>query len=229
MNRFIQILSEIEDKVFQCLKTNTHAVFPILWPVVQQILIDTDKNRDLMTPNALYGNLQKFVAIFTAACRLDSGLNLSDADMFRNYALAPYNYMDVYPRLKEGMRLSFLINEKVDKIIGEQPYEPKVNNKLEAPYIEDDQLYQTCKTSVSTLPIVNNVSGATVYYSIDGSKPTKPVTNGKVRIKNTFHPNKEKEEDQECIVKLKAVLNDAESDVSTFTVILHKAKDYIRI
>jgi len=229
MYRFIEILSEVEAKVSQLLQPNTHEAFQILWPVVQQILIDTDKNRDLMTPNALYGNIQKFVAIFTAACQLDPYLNLSDADVFRNYALAPYNYMDVYLKVKEGLKLCSLINEKVDKIAAKQPEAPKVTSKVEAPFIEDNQLYQTCKTSVSTIPIINNTPGATVYYSTDGSMPTKPVSNGKIKIRNTFHPNKEKEEDQECIVKLKAVLNDSESDVSTFTVILHKAKDYIRI
>ena len=52
--------------------------------------------------------------------------------------------------------------------------------------------------------------------------PSKSVSGGKIRIKNTFNSIKEPEPDQEVIVKLKAVLDNAESDISSFTVILHK-------
>ena len=222
MNQFIQKLSEVESKVFHLLQSGTHEMFRIFWPVVQQILIDTDKSRDMMTPMTLLGNIQKFVAIFTTACHLDPYLNLSDADMFRNYALTPYNYMNVYPMIKEGLKHCFLINEKVDKIEAKQPEAPKTKGKLEAPSIPEDKLFQNCRTSVVNVPVVNNVSKATVYYSTDGSMPSKPVSNGKVRIKNTFKPIKESEPDQEFVIKLKAVLDDAESDISTFTVVLHK-------
>ena len=61
-----------------------------------------------------------------------------------------------------------------------------------------------------------------MYYSTDGSMPSKPASNGKIKIKNTFNSVKEPEPDQEFVVKLKAVLNNSESDVSSFTVILHK-------
>lgn len=222
LNQFVQKLSEVEAKVFRLLQPEAHEAFRIFWPVVQQILIDTDKNRDLMTPVALLGNIQKFVAIFTSACHLDPYLNLSDADMFRNYALAPYNYMNVYPMIKEGLRHCSLISEKVDKIEAKQPEAPKAKGKLEAPSIPEDKLFQKCRTSVVNIPVINNVPKATVYYSTDGSVPSKATSNGKVRIKNTFKPVKEPEPDQEFVIKLKAVLNDAESEISTFTVTLHK-------
>ena len=230
LNQFTQKLSSVEAKVYQLLRPETHEAFRIFWPVAQQILIDTDKNRDLMTPNALLGNIQKFVAVFTAACHLDQYLNLSDADTFRNYALSPYNYMEVYPLIKEGLKYCFQIDEKVDMIEKRQPEKPKTKSKIEAPFIADDQLYQNCKTSVISIPIVNNAQGATVYYSYDGGEPSKTASNGKIKIKNTFVPVKEPEPDQEYQVKLKAVLNDAESDVSTFTLILHKDyKTWIKI
>ena len=182
-----------------------------------------------MTPIALLGNIQKFVAIFTASCHLDPYLNLSDAEMFRNYAFAPCNYMNVYSMIKEGLNHCFLINEKVDKIEAKQPETPKAKSKLEAPSIAEDKLYQRCKTSVVNVPIINNAPGAIVYYSTDGNMPSKPVSNGKIKIKNSFSTEKEEEKDQECVVKLKAVLDDSESDVSTFIVILHKEKGYIKI
>ena len=222
LNQFIQRLSEVESKVFRLLQPESHEAFRILWPVVQQILIDTDKNRDLMTPSALLGNIQKFVAIFTAACHLDQYLNLSDAEMFRNYAFAPYNYMNVYALIKEGLKHCFVISEKLDKIEAKQAETPKTKSKLDAPSIAKDKLFQNCRSSSVNIPIINNVDGETVYYSIDGSMPSKPVSNGKIRIKNTFNSAKEPEPDQEIVVKLKAVLNDSESDISTFTITLHK-------
>lgn len=222
LNQFVQKLLEVEAKVFRLLQPGTHEAFRIFWPVVQQILIDTDKNRDLMTPIALLGNVQKLVAIFTAACNLDPYLNLSDAEMFRNFALAPYNYMNVYPMIKEGLRHCYNINEKLDKIEVKQPEAPKAKGKIEAPFIPEDGLYLNCRTSAVNIPVNSNVPGANVFYSTDDSEPSKPVTKGKIRIKNSFKPIKEPEPDQEFVIRLKAVLNDAESDISTFTVILHK-------
>lgn len=224
LNQFVQKLSEVEAKVFDQLKPKTHEAFRIFWPIAQQILIDTDKDRDLMTPIALLGNLQKYISIFTVACHLDQYLNLSDAESFREYALAPYNYMNVYPMIKEGLKLCFLINEKIDKMIAGTPPQP-VN--IVPPSISDDKLYQNCKTTAISVPIINNTPGATMYYSIDGSMPSKAVSNGKVRIKNTFNSVKEPEPDQEAVIRLKAVLNDVESEISSYTIIMHK--DYKNI
>lgn len=230
LNQFIQKLSEVESKAFQIIQPGSHEAFRIFWPVVQQILIDTDKNRDLMTPSMLLGNIQKFVAIFTTACHIDQYLNLSDAGTYRNFALAPYNFMNVFPMIKEGLQYCFRINEKMDMIESKQPEKPSTKGRLEAPYIPDDQLYLNCKTSLVSVPVVNNAPGSTVYYSYDGGTPSKPVSNGKIKIKNTFNPVKEPEPDQEFLVKLKAVSDDAESDVVTFTVIMHKDyKTWIKI
>ena len=242
MNQFVQKLTVIEEKVYKLFPSKTedshsqpevYEAFRTLWLSVQQILIDTDKNRDLMTPMALLGNIQKFVAIFMASCRLDQYLILSDAETFRNYALMPYDYMNVYPMIKEGLNYCFAISEKLDKMMSTQPVErpkPKPKAKIEAPSIADDKLYQNCRTSVVNIPFINNVPGATVYYSVDNSEPSKPASNGKIRIKNSFSSVKEEDPDQEIVVKLKAVLDDAESDVRSFQVILHKDyKNYIQI
>lgn len=224
LNQFLQKLSEVESKVFRLIQPGSHEAFRVFWPFAQQILIDADKNRDTMTPMALLGNIQKFVDIFTAACHLDQYLNLSDAETFRNYALAPYNYMNVYPMIKEGLKYCFIINEKVDKIEVKrsEPTSSGAKPTLVAPSISDDLLYQNCRTSIVTIPIINNAPGANVFFSCDGSMPSKPVSNGKVKIKNSFKPVKVEEPDQEIVIKLKAVLNGAESDVSTFNLILHK-------
>lgn len=241
LNQFIQKVAEVEAKIFRTLPEKTsddmpmsevHEALRIFWPAVQQILIDTDKNRDLMTPLSLLGNVQKYIAIFTSACRLDPYLKLSDAERFRNYALAPYDYMNAYAMIKEGLSYCFLIAEKVEAITSEKKTterperperpKPKAGGQLAAPSIADELLYVNCRNSSEIIPIINNAPGSAMYFSADGSMPSKPVANGKITIQNTFNHKKVPENDQELVVKLKAVLNGAESNVSNFTVILHK-------
>jgi hypothetical protein len=228
LNEFVQKMSGIEEKVFRLLQPGAHEAFRVFWPMLQQILIDTDRGRDLMTPMMLLANIQKLVASFAAACQLDPYLNLSDAEAFWSYALAPCDYKNVYPMILQGIKYCFLINEKVDKIENKQPELPKRGAKpevqrVEAPSIAEDQLYQNCRTSTISVSVINNAPGAMILYSTDGSMPTQPaLANGKIRIKNNFNSLREPEPDQNIVVKLKAVLNDAESEVRSFTVKLHK-------
>lgn len=222
LTQFVQHLNEIEAKVFQLLHTRPTEAFGIFWPIVQQIIIDTDKNRDLMTPMMLWGNIQKFVAAFTAACEIDEYLDLADANLFRTYALSPYNYKDVYPKIKEGLELCISINEKVSKIEAKEPEKPK-ETTIAAPYIAEKEQKQNCSTSSINIPVVNSVAGATVLYSTDGSTPSKKLSSkGSIAVKNSFNSIKESEKDQFITIKLKAILDGKESDVSTFTITLHK-------
>ena len=94
---------------------------------------------------------------------------------------------------------------------------------LGAPYIPEDQLYQNCKSRNVSITVVNPVSGAKVFYSIDGSNPSRALpSNGKLVVSNNFNKKKVPENDQELTIMLKAVMKGVSSDVSTFVVTLHK-------
>ena len=224
LNQFVQNLSEIESKVFRQLQGGTNdTFFSIFWPLLQQVFIDTDKSRDLMTPMTFLANIQKLVAAFTSSCKFDKDMTLTNADSLRNYALTPYYYANTYSMIKQGLKFCLSINNNMDQFETKTPEPQKTYYKLEAPYISDDQLYQKCRSSTVSVPVINNVQGAKLLYSTDGSMPLKPVpADGKIRIKNKFNAAKEPEPDQNVTVKLKAFLNGSESDVNTFIVILHK-------
>jgi hypothetical protein len=105
--------------------------------------------------------------------------------------------------------------------VREEPKPMKTNTA--APYIADDQLYQSCRYKTVKIPVINPVSGATVYYSANGGEPKQKLGPGALlTIDNKFNTKKTPEDDQTVEIKLKAVLNGTSSDVSTFWVTLHK-------
>ncbi len=233
LNRFIQNLAETESKLFDLVQGDTDEAFRLFWPIVQQTLIDTDKNRDLMSPMMLLANIQKFVGAFTVACQLDKNLILSEANNFRNYALKPYNYQNVYPMIKEGLEFVFSINEKLNHAEVKEPEKPQLNAPA-APSIENDQLYQNCSKSIIFVPILNPTPGATVQFSTDGGNSFQEAkSKGSqlgMKLKNSFNSQREPEDDQTLVVKLRAVLNGVASEINVFSLTFHKDyKSWIKI
>ena len=218
--RFQDAIANIDSKTRSVLHSQGHDAICIFWPLIQQIRITIDKERDLLTPMELLGHVQKIVCAFTTACELDDHLILSDADAFHNYVSEPYNYQDVYKRIREGLDICFSITEKISKMeVREEP--PKPN--MAAPYISDDQLYQNCHYKTVKRPVVNPVAGATVYYSTNGDEPKQKLASGvMLAIDNNFNTKKTEEDDQTIEIKLKSVLNGVSSEVNTFMVIFHK-------
>ena len=223
--RFQEALVSVDTKTRSMLHSQGRDAICIFWPIIQQIRITIDKERDLLTPMALLGQVQKFVCAFTTACELDEHLTLSDAESFRNYAFAPYNYRDVHQRIREGIDICFSISEKIGKMeVREEPPMPRPSRpNTTAPFISDDQLYQNCRYKTVRIPIVNPVAGATVYYSTGGGEPKQKLNPGApLSIENKFNTKKTPEPDQTLEIKLKAVFNGVSSDINTFTVTLHK-------
>ena len=125
LKQFVDVLSEIDAKVRNLHLTTGKEPVRIFWPVVQQLLITTSKEYELMTPMNLLANVQKCVSAFSCAFELDDYLVLTDADTFWNYVCAPYNYKDAYQRIKEGLGLCFTISEKVEKLNDEATPKPE--------------------------------------------------------------------------------------------------------
>lgn len=113
LRQFLEVLAALDARVQGLLHSEGKSAIRIFWPVLQQLIITVGKEYELMTPMALLANVQKCVSSFTCACQLDEYLNLADAERFRNYVYAPYNYKDSYQKIKEGLELCFQINEKV--------------------------------------------------------------------------------------------------------------------
>lgn len=222
LTRFQEALANIDSKSRLMINSQGRDAIRIFWPIIQQIKITVDKERDLLTPMALLGHVQKFVCAFTTACELDEHLDLSDAETLRNYVSAPYNYRDVYQRIREGLDFCFSIIEKIGKMEAREET-PAPKPTTTAPFISEDQLYQNCRNKSIKIPVVNPVMGATVYYSTNGGEPKQKLASGSLlSIENKFNTKRLPEPDQTIEIKLKSVLNGVSSDVNTFMVILHK-------
>lgn len=217
--QFSEILSAIDAKARVLSRSNGKEAIRIFWPIVQQLIITIDKECDIMTPMGLLANVQKCISAFICACELDEYLELADEEKFKEYVSAPYNYKNSYDRIKEGIGLCFLINDKIGKISESTPA-PAI---LEAPTIPDSQQYKKCTNSKTKIIVNNNVPGATVYYTIDGAEPTEKSKSGQtIQLDSGFNNSRKKEPDRIIVVKVKAFFNGMESATNTYEITLQK-------
>lgn len=111
-DRFLKILHEMDTNLTEHIHTDGRNIIRILLPVIRQLAIDADKERDLMTPMTLLASVQKCVSTFLCGCMLDDFVQLSDPEIFSNYAASPYDYRNVHLKIQEGLELCLSINEK---------------------------------------------------------------------------------------------------------------------
>lgn len=245
--RFADLLATIDTKVSSSNVSGGMGAIRIFWPLIQQLRIAANKERDLMTPMSLLSNVQKCVSAFTCACDLDENIELEDIKMFRGYILAPYNYKDAYQRIQVGLQLCYSISEKVDKLTEKrQPtpkQEPQYNepSKPAAPVVSEEHLCIVCKTPETTIPISYNVPGAAIFFTTDGSEPTnrsqkasKTKSGFTLKFDNGFRQKKGVEDDKTMQIKLMAVVNGVNSATGLFDIKLKKhskfvGQDYIQI
>lgn len=239
LQRFADLLATIDTKTQKALGTEggTSAI-GIFWPMVQQLRIATDKERDTMTPMTLLSNVQKCVSAFTCACRLDPALQLADEKRYVAYIMTPYNYKVAYQRIEAGLKICSEISEKVEKlpeVAKTQPEpqpEPQPVNmpRLATPVIAGNQLMQDCMTPETTIPLFYEPRTATIFFTTDGSNPT-PATrraakgeNGfSLKFENGFGKMKGKEPDKVVTLKMMAMANGMSSNVGTYKIQMHKS------
>ena len=229
LQQFSNVLSEIDAKARGLVRSNGKEAIRVFWPIVQQLMITVSKECDTMTPMALLSNVQKCVSAFTCACELDDYLNLADAEKFRNYVYAPYNYKDSYLRIKEGLDLCFSIREKVEKM--DEIIQPQVSTQsiVIAPSIAKEDLLQECGTPETTIDIVYSTLDANIYFTTNGKDPSvqsdramRTRTGFRVKFNNKYK-GKGMEPDKTILLKLIAIVNGTSSEVSSFNVNLHKS------
>lgn len=219
LERFRQLLRSIDENVRRQLQSDGKYVMRIFWPVVCDLLITTDKERDAMTPMQLFGCVQKCVSAFTCACELDDYLRLGDAATFYSYVAAPYNYKDSYDKIQEGLELCLSIDKKVTDFQARAD----VPEKPAAPTVADVHLTKRCTNNKVNLPVTNNAPGAIVYYTTDGSEPGPTSPSGtNITVLTGFTNDRKREEDKVVVIKVKGVLNGTSSDTNTYRIVLKK-------
>lgn len=236
LQQFTVVLAALDDKAREVAMTRSHDMAPIFWPIVQQLRIAADKERDLLTPMMLLSWVQKCVSAFTCACDLDDDIDLSDAKMYRSYVMAPYNYKEAYVRIKVGLQFCKSFVEKLDLLAQASPSIPPKDTRPRnipvrpaAPALSDDSLSVTCSNPDTTLTVLCKSKTATVYFTTDGSQPSsasgqafKSKGGLKIKFDNGFRKEKGKEPKKNMMVKLMAIEDGVESDTATYNVTLQK-------
>lgn len=117
----------------------------IVWPAVWGIDIRLDKQRDILTPSQLLGELQQLAASFLVGCSIDPMIHLEDSSAFEQFAALAYDPRNAYNAIQQGLDLCTEISVKVDAVcnmVEEEPApapQPKPEPKPKpAPKIEED-------------------------------------------------------------------------------------------
>lgn len=219
--RFSGILRNMNDLLPDKLQTGSNDALKIFWPVVQWLEITMDKEGNTMTPMALLGNIQKLVSAFACACTLDEYVNLGEPEKYFCFARVPYNYMDAYRKIREGLDLCQLICDKV------RAFDAVVPERIEAPTIEPSQLRQTIRYGGVRIKVTNSTPGATVYYTIDGSEPSTSSRSGTtISLESGFSEDWHKEPDKKFVIKVMAYKDGASSRIETYDALVRKGNPF---
>lgn len=220
VNKFAGVLETTSSTLIGHLDADCRSAISIFWPSVENLKISLDKDMDLMSPMMLLGNVQKYISAFFCGCMVDKTLTLAAPGIYAEYINVPYDYKDVYSRIKEGIDLCNVIVEKLPKLTEAVKKEPEI--EVLAPTISDEHLVKRCSCNDISIPVNINTPGATVYYTIDGSEPTTSSRTGNwVKFKSDF-TEKGKEDDKHYTIKVRAVLNGKYSATNTYSIRLHK-------
>lgn len=225
-SNFKQLLSKIDTILPHKFITEQKEALKIYWPIVQQLAITIDKEKDFMTPMMLLGNIQKCVSGFVLACSLDDYITLGDSEVYKNYARTPYNFKDVYQTIKEGMELCVSISVKIDGFEAEEPTQ-KSTTSLPTPTIDSKQLNQKTSNNKIKINVHNVPEGAVLLYAIDGAENFVPAKGTYLTISTHFNGRREAEPDQTVNVKIKTEQNGSLSAVSTYSIIVTKDWKYV--
>ncbi len=233
LHRFADLLSTMDVKAKAAIGSSANGAVTVFWPIVQQLLIAIDKERDLLSPMELLGKVQQCVSAFTCACELNPNLSFQEEKMFRSYVRAPYTVKEAYTRIGIGLKICGAIIEKVTAwadMTAPRREEPQAApGRPAAPSIADKYLQILCNTSETTIPIVYAGTSTSIYFTTDGTAPTRSSkmasrTRDGFRIKfdNGFRQEKGKETDKTIVMNLVAIDGNISSNVASYTITLQK-------
>jgi len=223
IDNFLSILKGVDQKVSTLLTSGNKTVFVVFWPLIQQLLIEVDKEKDSMSPVNLMAKVQRCVSAFVCACSLDDNLSIENADALREYVNRPFNYRTAYTTIKEGIGICFRIGENLENLQAAPAQPPVAPGLPEAPTIAPEQMIKRCSNRTAKVQLTNNAPGATVYYTIDGSEPNESSQKGvNITLVNGFKKARVAEPDMMVTIKAKAVLDGISSPTSTFQITLIK-------
>lgn len=232
--KFIDLLSAMEIKARAAIGTAAHGAVSVLWPAVQQLRINIDKKRDLLSPMELMGKIQQCVSAYTCACELNPDLAVPDLKMFRSFVLAPYTIKDAYTRIRIGLEICSSIVEKIGGWAGlavprHEPKQALVPARMASPVIDDKYGQILCNTSETTIPVVYGDTSVSIHFTIDGTIPTRNsavasrLRSGfRIKFDNGFRAENRKETEKTISLNLIAFDGSNSSNVASYVINLKK-------
>ena len=223
--KFKQLLWKLDTILPHKFITEQKNALKIYWPIVQQLAITIDKERDFMTPMMLLGNIQKCVSGFVLACSLDDYITIGEPEVFQNYIRTPYSYKNVYQKIQEGLELCTSISVKIEGFSVQEPSTAPV--VLEAPSIPKKQLKQAVEYGPVFVKIQNNAPGSIIHYTTDGTNPSSSSKSGDtITLDSGFRNDWHKEPQKSFTIKLISIKDGRQSDVATFQLEVKKGKSF---
>ena len=231
--KFQSLLRSIDQEARTKVGSEGGVAISIFWPIVQQLLIATEMEKERMHPSQLLGYVERFVSAFVCATDVDENLYLADADRYRSYIYTPYSYTNVYTKVREGLQLCYEIQNKVENF-NDKP-EPK-EEELSVPFIHERNMVVKCRTSNTQIPISGVEDGAAVYFTTNGRRPTYQSSQAEreadgsyfIKFQNDFQ-EKGKEPDKLVTISMFASKNGKTSEVGVYEVTLKKSPDFVVI
>lgn len=219
---FMTLLERLDLLVPGKLITDSGDARRVFWPAVRSLKIRVDKEKETMTPMDLLARVQECVSAFYCACTLDECLSLSEGNKFQEFVQHPYHFRDCVQRIQEGLLLTADICRKIEDFEVDVPQAPEPASVPELFIPASGQHVFATSNNVS-IEVGGLEPGATGFFSVDGSDPSKPLQNGRfVQVNPGFNKTRSREDDRSYIVKLKAVADGHSSRVTAFEVLVTK-------
>lgn len=233
LHKFADLLSAMDIKARAAIGSAAHGAVIVFWPIVQQLSIVIDKERDILSPTELLGKVQQCVSAFTCACELNPNISFQEEKMYRSYVRAPYTVKEAYTRIGIGLKICESIVEKVDSWAGmsaPRREEPQpAPGRPAAPTIDDRYMQIVCNTSETTVPVNYAGGSATIYFTTDGTAPTRNskmasrMRDGfRIKFDNGFRQEKGSETAKNIILNLVAFDGNVSSNVGSYNITLRK-------
>jgi len=114
-DKVLESVSLMDIRLSEMVTSQCRTAVMMMWPVIQQVRISLTMDVDLMTPMMLLGAVQKCVAAFCSACMIDDNISFESGELYENFIRLPYDFRNVYNRIREGIGLCGDISGRILK------------------------------------------------------------------------------------------------------------------
>lgn len=102
-----------------------------IWPAAMHATIRLDKERDTLTPNALFAEVQQLIGAYVIGSSLDREVDFENREPFMSYLQKPYDAKNIYRDIELGLSLCADISHHVGLVaqLAEAPEPPRPEPK----------------------------------------------------------------------------------------------------